>query len=226
MDRFALPPVITASTWATLVESLWGRSPRGMTADEDGLPCPKWTNREAVAVVQGVRTVARQAGDPFALWYQFAAVAYGWEPGGTLNNGDAQADLEYTPEATVQLGLELRRLAAVLDNSRTASPRLDLTDVWSSKPFQNSVIVALRQDGAADVAFKIPLPACKDPRTGRPVLPVRGSDGKWTCPGGVVVIDDPLTAILKSLSKVAIPVAIILIAAAALKPRRGRRKRK
>lgn len=225
MDRFALPPVFTASTWATLVSSLWGRSPRGMTADDDGTAVPRWTSREAVAVVAGMRAMARLAGDPFPLWYQFAAVAYGWDPGGSLDNSDSQADREYPAEAGAMLGAEFKRIAGELDRARVAEPRVDLDDVFGQATFQQTVGAALAQDGAK-VEFKIPLPACKDPRTGKPVLPVRGPDGKLKCPGGIVTVDDPVTAIVKSLSKIAVPLAIILIAAGALKTRRGRRRKR
>lgn len=226
VDRLRLPPVITASNWATVQGALWGRSPRGL-AEADGVQVPRWTSREAAAVVQGMRGIARRAGDPFALWYQFAAVALGWEPGGGLDSSDEQADLDYPADTAVQLSQEFTRIAGILDRAKVADPSISLADAWSDPKFVESVSASLQGDGAANATFKIPLPACRDPRTGKPVLPVRGRDGKWTCPGGLVTVDDPVTAIVKSLSKVAIPLALILIAYGALKAtRRGRRKRK
>lgn len=229
-ERFTLPPVITGSTWSNVMESLWTQARRGVEADDDGTIAPKWTNREAAAIIAGMRELGRGVPGGFALWYQFAALAYAWEPGvDRLDATPDQADRMYPPEAAVQLNLELQRITNELDDARHSDPRLALVDVFDRASFQAEVETALAQDGA-QAAFKIPLPACKDPRTGKPTKPIKDPrTGKWTCPGGVVTVDDPLTAIVKIGATIAIPLAIILVAYGVMvgkQQRRGRRKRK
>lgn len=226
-QRFSLPPVITASKWATVKESLWLKAPRGLASDGAGGFAPSWTNREAMSVIAGMRELAKGSAAGFPLWYQFAAIAYGWSPeSDTLTATSVQADEDYPIDAAVSLGDELRRITSDLDRSSHPDPRISLDDVFDRKGAVQEVSTALRQDGA-EASFKIPLPACKDPITGKPARPVRGEDGKWTCPGGAITIDDPITAILKALQPLIMPAVIILIAAAAVtkKTRRGRRRR-
>lgn len=226
-ERFTLPRTITGSTWPTVMASLWERSSRGIVTDESGASAPRWTNREALAVVMALRS---HAGKAFPLWYQFAAVAYGWSPDNDqLTARGGQADLEYPTEIAVMLLGEIERITAELEGAQPRSePRLDLEDLFDDRLVVAQVAAALKQDGA-DAAFKIPLPVCKDPVTGRPAKPVKDPrTGKWTCPGGGLTIDDPITAIIKSLSKVAIPVALIygVIWVLSHKPRRSRRPRR
>jgi len=228
-ERFTLPRTVTGSTWPNVMAALWERSSRGVVMDDEGGAAPRWTNREALAVVMALRRVAQRSA-AFPLWYQFAAVAYGWSPDSDqLSAGTAQADAEYPVEIAVPLHAEVERLAAVLEAEGVQrDARLDLEDLFNDKDTIAAVRKALQQDGA-DAAFKVPLPACKDPVTGKPAKPVKDPrTGKWTCPGGGLTIDDPITAIIKSLSKVAIPVALIWGVAWALShnPRRSRRRRK
>lgn len=225
-ERFTLPPVVTGSTWSTVWGALsWERPSRGMVTDDDGTIAPRWTNREAIAVIAGVRAAAPAE---FPLWYQFAAIAYGWNPDTSkLDRTAAQADRDYDANAAVQLNLEIQRITQELDARRKADPRIDLDEQsWSDVTFQAEVTKALREDGA-HAQFKIPLPACKDPKTGKPARPVKGSDGKWRCPGGPLLIDDPITAIIKALAPIALPAALILGAAWVMskRPRRARRRR-
>lgn len=207
-ERFTLPRTITGTTWPNVMSALWERSSRGVVTDDDGVKVPRWTNREALAVVMSLHKIARGA---FPLWYQFAAVAYGWSPDNDqLTARGGQADRWYPAEISTMLNGELVRLTRELEASRPGEPRLDLDDVFSDKAVIAAVTGALRQDGA-DAAFKIPLPACKDPVTGKPARPVKDpKTGKWTCPGGPILIDDPITAIVKALAPIAIPLALIL----------------
>ena len=226
--RFALPPVITASTWMTAAESLW-RSPR--RGDADDLGAPRWTNREAMAVINALRTLGKGSREGFRLWYQYAAVAYGWDPDDdNLIVTSSQADGDYPIEDTVLLGQDLTRIARDLDAAHRPDPRIELTDVFDKKTNAQEVSAALREDGADPaVQFKIALPACKDPKTGKATRPVKGADGKWSCPGGPITVDDPITAILKSLTSSPIVIAaVILIGASVIgktNKRRGRRRR-
>lgn len=227
-ERFTLPPMITASSWGSVMDALWSKSSRGMTTDDDGTIAPKWTNREAVAVISALRGMAALAEDGFPLWYQFAASAYDWEPGrNRLDRSEVQADRYYDAGAAVQLNLVMMRLVGELDARKRSSPRLDLdSHSWTDAALQGELAKALREDGEAGIAFKIPLPACKDPVTGKPARPVKDpKTGKWTCPGGPLLIDDPITAILKALAPIAVPLALILGAAWLAGNKRHRRQR-
>jgi hypothetical protein len=226
-ERFTLPPMITASSWGSVMDALWSKSSRGMTTDDEGTIAPKWTNREAVAVIAALRGLAAMA-EGFPLWYQFAAIAYDWEPGrNRLDRSDEQADRFYDPGAAVMLNLEMQRLVGELDDLHRTSPRLDLdSHSWTDAALQGEIAKSLREDGAG-VAFKIPLPACKDPVTGKPARPVKDpKTGKWTCPGGPLLIDDPITAIIKALAPIAVPLALILGAAWLAGNKRQRRQRR
>jgi len=224
-ERFQLPPVITSSSWLTTMQSLWSQSKRGTVKDDAGIEVPAWTNREAIAVIAAMRELAKGVPTGFPLWYQFAAVAYGWQPRTEeLDNSAAQADRIYPGDDAVELNAELERMVTHLDQRMHPNPRIALVDMFDRSGFLDELRTALRQDGA-QVEFKIPLPACKDPASGRPAKPVKDPrTGKWTCPGGAVTIDDPLTAILKALATVAIPVGLVLLAIGAVQPRRRRRK--
>lgn len=228
-SQLTLPPVLSASRWDTLASALWDRAPRGRVSTDDGATVPRWTNREAVAVISGLRAIAKGSRDGFPLWYQYAAVAYGWTPeGDALEATAGQADADYPADDTELLGQELRRIAGDLEAVKHPDPRMYLSDVFDRRETLQEVSAALRDDGA-EAAFKIPLPACKDPNTGKATRPVKGADGKWSCPGGAITVDDPITAIVKSLVKtlqpLAVPIILIALAVSAKKPRRGRRKR-
>lgn len=222
-ERFLLPPVITGSTWSTVWGYTWEHQGRGAVTDDEGTIAPRWTNREAVAIIAALRAVAPE----FPLWYQFAAIAYGWEPGqNKLDRSQAQADRDYDANANVMLNLEMQRIVNDLDAARRPDPRIELdAQTWSDAAFQAEIAKALREDGA-QAQFKIPLPACKDPKTGKPAKPVKGADGKWHCPGGPLLIDDPITAIVKALAPIAVPAALILGAAWIMTKRPRRRPRR
>lgn len=224
-ERFTLAPLITGSTWSNVMGALRAKPTRGLVTDDDGERAPKWTNREALAVILAARSAGKNAQGGFPLWYQFAAGAYGWTPeGDQLVKTREQADAIYDPQLAVVLQQELTRLAKELDTSKLA-PRLELDERgWDAPATWAAVAQALQQDGAT-ASFKIPLPVCRDPKTGKPARPVK-RDGRWSCPGGVVTIDDPLTAITKAAAKIAVPAAVILIAYWVAKEKRGRRKRR
>lgn len=225
-ERFVLPPLITGSTWQNAVAALLrgqGDS-RGLEVEGEAT-APAMTNREALAIVAAMRAPAQRVSG-FPLWYQFAALAYGWSPeGAELDGRSDQADADYPVYAGVMLAGELARIAQELDAANSPDARIDLPDVWAQPVLMAEIGAALQDDGA-EVAFKIPLPACKDPKTGAPAKPVRNpKTGRWECPGGIITIDDPITAIVKSLLKVAIPVGAIYVAYEVfLKPRRRRKR--
>ena len=224
-ERFVLPPLITGSTWQTAVAALLRGQGNSRGLEVEGTEtAPAMTNREALAIVSAIRSPAQRVG--FPLWYQFAALAYGWSPEGAELDGRAeQADADYPVYAGVMLAHELGRIAQELDGAGVLDARIDLRDVWAQPALMAEIGSALQDDGA-EVAFKIPLPACKDPKTGAPAKPVRNpKTGRWECPGGIITIDDPITAVAKSLLKVAIPVGAIYVAYEVfLKPRRRRKR--
>lgn len=244
-ERFKLPRSITGRTWQAVHSGLWRSPPRGMVARDDMTIAPLWTCREAVAVVAALEAVAPRGS--FALWYQFAAIGYGWSPSrDRLNRSRWQADSYYPAEASVLLQAELQRVTGDLDDGAyEKEPRLDLDEAAFDDPgLQGRVQKALRQDGAVarwvsrdvdligeendpSAQMPVPMPACKDPKTGKPVMPkLNPKTGKFECPGGVVVIDDPLTAIIKSLATIAVPIAIVVVAVAVVGERTSARKRR
>lgn len=249
-ERFRLGPVVTASSWRTLATSVWNQAQRarGLVRDSRGTVAPKLTNREAASLVEAMRAAAPMTSAGFPLWYHFAAASYGW-----LVNKDrfdtsaAQADRMYPADLSVELQLALSGLASDLDAERaTVPPRLELDPSAFDDPlFRGDVLQALRDDHAT-VSTKIPLPACRDRKTGkvRVPLPPCGPDGtgpvnpldpkgpRLPCdkPGDCapIVVDDPITAVGSSIGK------LLLLAVAAFgvykvlgsKARRSRRSRR
>src|SRR6185503_19150659 len=59
-ERFTLPRTVTGSTWPNVMAALWERSSRGVVMDDEGGAAPRWTNREALAVVMALRRVAQR----------------------------------------------------------------------------------------------------------------------------------------------------------------------
>lgn len=211
------PRTVTATTWRDALSSLSQRSQKRRGSYADG--SPKLTNSEALQLVRAWSQATTRAGWP--LWYQFAAVAFGWDPSAdTLDTSAAQAARPYPADATAELWVALAGLAAQLDRGdNTAALYTD--QEWADPLFAADVRNALVGDGA-DAQFKIPIPACKDPATGKPVGKPRRdpATGKWRC--DPVVVDDPVTHAGRQLGGAA---AVILLLWFLLSdnPRRHRR---
>jgi hypothetical protein len=195
--------------------------------------------------------MARVTPQRFPLWYQFAAVAYGWETDNdTLNVSDAQRDKLYPSDMMLELWLALFKLTGDLDDERILEPNLSMDGEFSDPVFQGEVRAALIADGAkATITAKVPLPACKD-RDGKPGKPrascpagselrsgpngvpvcVDTTTGKRTVPTyecDPVVIDDPITGIGKMLGTPIVQGVLILGALWLVlrpEPRRYRRR--
>lgn len=215
--RSTFPVTLAASTWDALVLQVRERASarRGYVA---GAKVPKLTNAEALQLVRAVSTAVSRA--RFPLWYQFAAVAFGWDPAvDVLDTSAAQGERMYPPAALVELWAAVDG-AANSANDDGPSPSLYFDDSWGDALYAADVRRALRDDGAS-AAFRIPLPACTDPVTGKPVgKPHRGPDGKWRC--DPVSVDDPVTFAGKQFGTV----ALLILGAWLLlgdKPRRKRR---
>ena len=206
--RAVFPAVVTASTWSAVVASLWKRAQdaRGLDTVEDGT-APTLSNADAVAIVIAWREAASSS--RFPLWYQFAAVAYGWDPPENDTFNPSQGAELYPSDVNIELWREMNRQATEMDaDGHAGNPRVAFNgDAFDDVNTVAFVRAALLSDGA-EAAFKIPIPACKDPKT-----------GKWECVP--VTIDDPITAGGKKL----LPLALILGAVwfATRKPRRRRR---
>ena len=250
----AFPATLAASTWRVAFTGLWARAEkahgttrsrggwRGSPSDAPpgvliaGTPAPRITNGEAVQLVRAFRVAA---GSAFSLWYQYAAVAYGWDPpsNDSLDASSPQADRAYQSDITVALWMELYRLAKQLDVDGVEAA-LALENDFSDAVFIASVRDNLAGDGA-DAQFKLPTGTCTDKRTGRQRWPKAPCDdngefrdpftgARLACdkPGDCTptMVDDPITAGLKSLFPVAlVVVAIWFFSKPSRQPRRSRR---
>lgn len=215
------PPLVTASTWATALDSLWERqkSARGLDNTPDG--APHLTNAEAVALIRAWRgAVWNMAGaSTFPLWYQFAAVAYGWNPPDADTFDVNGGDNPYPAEINTLLWAALRDVADAMD-STDSPPRLEFDNTrFDDVDTVAGVRQQLQQDGA-QAAFKIPLPACRDKKTGKLRFP-RPNDKPGDCE--VATVDDPITYIGKNFGAVLLIVGAIWLLAKKDKPRRQRR---
>lgn len=260
--RATLPPVITASRWGTAFDAAWSRilDAHGsglpitppLPRDQFGIPAPpapRLTNGEAIALIAGWHDAATHR---FPLWYQYAAVAYGWDPeNDNLDTSPSQAAKAYMPdEVNAALWGELFQVASALDGEldaaeNMAKPRIDLDTAFNDPVFAGKVAAQLKADGA-DAAFKIPTGRCRDRRTGkkrlyRPCPPgaKQGADGRWyykdpitgaqlVCDGkgdcDPELVDDPITHARKQLFTLALIVgAVWWLSKRARNPRRRRR---
>jgi len=176
-------PVYTASKWVTVVNGM-----------RDTLAAKKMTNRNAVSFIREWNNVSPSGGK--TLWAQFAAVAYGWTPErDQLVRSSAQGDAAYIMPSEVFSWAE--SIARELDERADVPPRISVNnDTWSDPTFYGAVRSQLQQDGAR-ASFKIPLPTCRDKKTGKVRFP-RPGDNKNTCEP--VIVDDPVTVVGNHLS--------------------------
>lgn len=188
-ERFTLQPVITGSTWSNVVAAIWTRQPRGPSIASDETISPKMTNREALALIQAVRSAAPMAvsttagpREAWSLWYQFAAAAYGWDPNtDQLDTTVAQRDSIYDPDMGALLFQQIDDVAHELDARAGLDPRLELdAGAFDDPIMQSDVVRALRADGArAEVitgfrggsSEKQSIPMCRDKKTGKARVP-------------------------------------------------------
>jgi hypothetical protein len=166
-ERFRLAPASTASNWLTLWSSLHEAAKRARGAPGDVGP-PRLSNREAVAVVAAFRGLARQTVEGWPLWYQFAALGYGWDA--TTDRflvTRAQADGLYSIGATAELWDATKRIAANLEEEKplAAGVRVELDPhAFSDLDVIGDTRQALIDDGAkatATVGASSPAPEKK-----------------------------------------------------------------
>lgn len=162
---------------------------------------PMLRNADVVTIIMAVMptTFTNPVHDNFPLWYQFAATAYGWyDVNDKLDLSAKQGERLYPLDLTIDLWRNLLVWAQWQDEEKRAQPRLDMDGQFADATFAAQVRVALNEDGAK-AEWKIPLPACKDVN-GKPVRPkLDPKTGKLKCPNGVVLIDDPITAVGKAV---------------------------
>lgn len=192
-ERFKLPPVLTGSTWGNVWQAAWERlrQQRGMTINSEGVVAPKLTNREAASIIDAMRAIAPTTERKFPLWYQFAAVVYGWDPeNDKIDISSAQADRFYEPDAAVELFVALQTMVFDLDDERAGTePRVELDQgAFDDRIFQGEVVSALRADGAKAQAI---IPQCKDKKSGKKRFPRPPCDKDGKGPKG----RDPITGV-------------------------------
>lgn len=132
------PPVISSPSWSSAWTTLRARALSLTCAD-------------ASRIVAAWTWAASEAAWP--LWYQFGAVAYGWDPErDVLDTSAAQAARPY-PLAD-ELWESLRELAAGLDAAApdplpyTVHLQFDQSPTWSSPTWLSLLRGALVEDGA------------------------------------------------------------------------------
>jgi hypothetical protein len=202
-----------------------------------GTAAPRVTNAEAVQLVRAFNGIAKDA-RLFPLWDQYAALAYGWDPPArdTLDNSAPRGARSYNGDVGVALWLELHAVCKQLDSAQVPAD-LPMPDDFADPAFMGAVQASLQRDGAS-ATFKIPTGRCIDSKTGKGRLPriPCDKDGKRRDPiTGVEVecdtpatckpelVDDPLTALVKSLWPLALVVGAVWLLTR--QPRRARRYR-
>lgn len=236
---YALP---TSGAWGALWDSL--RKAHGMSRDRNGTNVPNLSNQEAVALANAIRDNVTGDGRRFDLWYQFVALAYGWDPStNRLDTSAAQAARPYAADLAVELN------AALLGQVGSDVVLWPDPGAFAAKATQRAVVAALKQDGATITI----IPQCKDRKTGKQRVPrppcdehgrgpkakdpITGAEIELPCdkPGDCDPVDpvgDPRTALgslawlalIAGLIYVLAPAAVAgLIAGRVSKSRRGRR---
>jgi hypothetical protein len=165
------------------------------------------TNAEAAAFVREWRDVSPS---PSRLWYQFAAVAYGWSPSSDkLNRGKAQGKKWYRPELLAELWEWARGIARALDEEADSPPpRVSVNrDTFDDLVFYGEVKQSLQDDGAR-AQFKIPMPSCRDKKTGKMRFPLV-TDKPGDCES--VLVDDPVTFLGSKVSTLLLIAGVVWV---------------
>lgn len=246
--------MLFATTWANAYDRLWrsAKIARGCVTAQSGwtgkpseappgaviagCPAPRLTNAEAVRLIRAYKAAIVGTSASWSLWYQFAAIAYGWDPPEVdeLDASSVRADASYVPDVCVALWMALFDLTKQLD--RGGSPaQLTLDGDFAEASWLADVRGHLRGDGA-EATFKIPTPFCRDKKTGKNRTPYPPCDTKdpltgrpWLkcdSPGDCepVMVDDPLTTLLNKLLPYALMAGALWLMTRD-KPRRVRRYR-
>lgn len=251
--KYTLPVIVDAPSWPSVVEALFtgAQDRRGRVRASDGTLSPPLSNQEAVAIIDEFRDVADKTSEGWPLWYQFAAVAYDWDTArDRLDSGPTRGNKLYPVDVRRDLWVALMRVAG---NMQAEHPGPGVIHPRASTFGSLSTVAAIRRalnEDGAEAAFKIPTPACKERDSGKKRLhrvpcDPKDADGwkrrkrktfydavhrRWVevdCdrPGDCenIAIDDPITAIGKSLL---VPILVVggllwLITARTPRSRRG-----
>jgi hypothetical protein len=220
--RRTFPAFVTASSWRTAFQATWeaARKARGVEYADNGTVVPITTNGDAVTLVRAWSDAAGRG--RFPLWYQFAAVAYGWSPKrDRLDVSSRQRDGLYPTEIGNELWLAMFALSGDLDDEGATSPRLATDTAFDDPVWVATLRAELQQDGAR-ATFKIPTIFCTDKRTGRrrlprppcdangrgPINPIDPTGPRLPCDKrgdcAPLMFDDPITVITKDVGKLAV----------------------
>jgi hypothetical protein len=231
--RSPFPPFVTASEWRTAYQATWDAlsKKRGFENADDGTILPITTNEDAIVLIRAWIDGNAAGRQRFPLWYQFAAVAYGWSPKrDKLDASTKQGDRLYPTEIAKELWLAMFRLSGDLDDEKVTRPKLVTDSDFGDPVFVAGLRTELQQDGA-QAQFKIPTGMCKDAKTGRarvprpkcdangqgPINPLDPRGPRLPCdkPGDCtsIDIDDPITGIGKALKKDVATFAILALVA-------------
>lgn len=160
------------------------------------------TNAEVVAVVSAWHdvTAAELSRAAWPQWWEHLLVAAGWEPPDTVRLTADQASRAYPQEATEILREDLALAASIMDRERLADQKMTIVDI-RNRP---DILMALAKEAEALLrvapAFRIPLPACKDPKSGKLGPPKKDpKTGKWAC--DVVTVEDPVSRVGSGIGK-------------------------
>jgi len=151
--RRTFPPVITASDWGSVFGAAFktaaNRRKRGVAPDGWTM-VPRLTNGEVIQVIMGWLAADPSVKAAWPLWYQFAAVAYGWNPTTQrMVTTPKQRDALYPSDLMHELWMSQDALAYDLDKRGITSPRLDLDGSFDDVTMQGAVAAALAEDGGA-----------------------------------------------------------------------------
>lgn len=240
MGAFELPLRYAASKWETIFWSQWeaAKTKRGAVPSQHALDntirgtlTPRVTNAEAVALVVAWKAKADAHLGGWSLWYQFAAVGYGWSvTSDKLVITAPQAAKLYALDTTTELWLALQRIALALDGINAPTMQLNAQS-FADPVFQARVRKSLREDGAT-ASWVIGFGGCTDPKTGKPAPPQvkcepTGVPGVLKCTYKCVprpISIDPMRGVREKFFTTAVMVVAVWWILSDGKTRRGRRK--
>lgn len=234
-------PVYTASTWLTA----WQQMHKTMAARAPAnAPGPPMTNAEVLAFVWEWHLLDASKD---TTWAQYAARAYGWSPptrtylrrdvawGKRLYPTVAADDID-----TVDVWSWSKGIARDLDTrTDTPPPRVSVNKDAFADPVVSGIVKATLASDGLDAKFKVPLPTCKDKKTGKRRIPYPPCDasGRRRVPdgrGGLVdvkcdkpgdcdvdMVDDPITAAENSVMSL-----VLILGAMWLFTRKPRRRQR
>jgi len=229
-------PVITGSAWRTVWLSTQAAARKKHGNDSTGQP--KLSNGDAVSLVDAWVAQTGVGGFPLWYQFAAAAYGWNAREVDILDASAKRRDATFSEQLARELWATTETIVAQLDDLPPIPPRIEVkATVFGDPAFLGSVRAALRQDGAQPrlrVKGKIPV-ACRDddgnvipprltcregfelervPGTLIPVFVCRNKQtGEAETPRlectNPILLDDPITAVAKSLLRLAMVVGFI-----------------